>query len=306
MGVQLANGVFPTMITPFTETGTIDYSVLEKLIEWYLERGVDGLFAVCQSSEMFHLSLKEKVELTTFIKNKSEGRVPVIASGHTSERFEDQVEELNNISDAGVDALVLITNRLASQNESDDVFLANLEQLLASLSDHVSLGFYECPFPYKRILSPKVLKWCADTGRFSFLKDTSCDVNNIKEKMESVEGKIKIYNANSATLLDTLRLGVAGYSGVMANFHPELYSWLINNYRDKPAEAERLSDMLSLQSLIEKQEYPINAKYFLMLDGVMDNYVSRTKNSERFTQTNRIEVEQLYRISKKLTSDYII
>ena len=52
-------GAWPVMLTPFTEEGKVDYKGLERLIEWYIENGVSGLFAVCQSSEMFFLSLEE-------------------------------------------------------------------------------------------------------------------------------------------------------------------------------------------------------------------------------------------------------
>lgn len=58
----------------------------------------------------------------------------------------------------GVDAVILITNRLAKEEESDEVWLANLQALLDKLPSQVPLGFYECPYPYKRVLSPKVTR----------------------------------------------------------------------------------------------------------------------------------------------------
>ena len=44
---------FPTMITPWTDDLTVDWATLDKMIEWYIASGCTGLFAVCQSSEMF-------------------------------------------------------------------------------------------------------------------------------------------------------------------------------------------------------------------------------------------------------------
>jgi 4-hydroxy-tetrahydrodipicolinate synthase len=296
--MNISNGVWPTMITPFTDTNKVDYGALEKLIEWYLENGVDGLFAVCQSSEMFYLTLDERVRISALVKEKSAGRVPVIASGHIADSFEDQVKELNAISETGIDALVLLTNRLASEDESDVNFKNNLEKLLKHIPDGIQLGFYECPYPYKRILSPELLKWCSETGRFSFLKDTSCDAKNIEAKLEAVRGSsLKIFNANTATLLETLRLGAAGFSGVMANFHPNLYARLMRNWGEKPEDADQLSDFLSIASFIEKQLYPVNAKYYLMLEGIFENYHCRSKNHREFTVTNRLEVEQLRRLT---------
>lgn len=53
MDFAAKGGVWPVMVTPFTKGGAIDYPALSALIAWYEERGADGLFAVCQSSEMF-------------------------------------------------------------------------------------------------------------------------------------------------------------------------------------------------------------------------------------------------------------
>lgn len=307
MKKQIPAGVWPTMITPFTESNEIDYDALERLIDWFIGHGVDGLFAVCQSSEMFFLSKEERVKLAAFVKEKAAGRVPVIASGHISEQFDDQIDELKAMADTGIDALVLITNRLSSEGESDETWKRNLEKLLRELPEETPLGFYECPFPYKRIISPDVLKWCAETGRFLFLKDTSCDAENIRLKLEAVQGTgLNIYNANTATLLETLKLGVTGYSGVMANFHPELYVWLMKNWRQLPEEADHMSNFLSIASFIEKQLYPVNAKYYLMLEGILSNYHCRSKNHLEFTATNRLEIEQLHRLSKAIAKQYAI
>ena len=56
-------GVYPVMLTPFTEDDQVDYESLGRLVDWYIEKGVDGLFADCQSSEMFFLSLEERLNL---------------------------------------------------------------------------------------------------------------------------------------------------------------------------------------------------------------------------------------------------
>lgn len=305
MNQAIPDGVWPTMITPYTEDGKIDYASLERAVDWYIGHGVDGLFAVCQSSEMFFLSLEERVALAKAIVQMAGGRLPVIASGHISDRFEDQVTELNRMAETGIDALVLITNRLAAEQESDDVFLRNLERLLKHIPEHVQLGFYECPHPYKRLISPKLLHWCADSGRFSFLKDTSCDLDNIQAKLDAVEGSpLKLYNANTATLLESLRLGVAGYSGVMANFHPELYVWLDRNWRTQPDRADDLANVLTMASFIEKQWYPVNAKYYLQLEGVYDSIHSRSRDDRALTATHRLEVEQLRRLTAKLNEQY--
>ena len=296
-------GVWPVMLTPFTKENKVDYRALEELIEWYRKGGVSGLFAVCQSCEMFFLSLEERTEIARFVKEKAQG-LPVIASGHISDGFEEQVKELRLIGETGVDAVILITNRLARQEESDEIWIQNLELLLKELPSELKLGFYECPYPYKRVLSKEMAKYCADTGRFYFLKDTSCDIGNIKDKLEVCRGtNLKVYNANTATLLESLRAGAAGYSGVMANMQCGLYAKLTSEYASE--EMTELSDALTICALIERQVYPVNAKFYLQQEGVRLETFCRTRDERELNETARKEVLMLRRITRKLEEKYM-
>ena len=288
------------MLTPFTENNEVDYEALGKLIDWYIEKGVNGLFADCQSSEMFFLSLEERVKIGEFVKKHADGRVPVVTSGHISDSLEDQAKELTAIAGTGADAVILLTNRLAKENESDEVWLENLKKLLEMIPKDVPLGFYECPYPYKRIISPELLKWCADTGRFYFIKDTSCDIENMKAKLEVIKGtNLKLFNANTSTLLETLELGASGYSGVMANFHPELYVKLCNIYKENPSKARKIADFLTVASLIERQVYPVNAKFYQKSIGNFNSIMTRTRDIKELNATGILEIQQFVRFNEE-------
>ena len=300
MTKEFPNGVYPVMLTPFTENNEVDYEALGKLIDWYIEKGVNGLFADCQSSEMFFLSLEERVKIGEFVKKHADGRVPVVTSGHISDSLEDQAKELTAIAGTGADAVILLTNRLAKENESDEVWLENLKKLLEMIPKDVPLGFYECPYPYKRIISPELLKWCADTGRFYFIKDTSCDIENMKAKLEVIKGtNLKLFNANTSTLLETLELGASGYSGVMANFHPELYVKLCNIYKEDPSKARKIADFLTVASLIERQVYPVNAKFYQKSIGNFNSSMTRTRDIKELNATGILEIQQFVRFNEE-------
>lgn len=296
---QFPGGVWPVMLTPFTIEGEVDYPALEKLVNWYIENGVKGLFAVCQSSEMFYLTLEERVAVAKCVLKAAAGRVPVVASGHVSDSMEDQIAEVNAMAKTGVDAVILITNRLAKENESDEVWRENCKKLLEGIESDIPLGFYECPYPYKRLLSIENIKWCAESGRFYFLKDTCCDIAQIKAKLEAIEGtNLKLYNANTTTLLDSLRAGATGYSGVMANFHPQLYAWLCEHIEDE--KADELSAFLSVASLIERQYYPVNAKYHLKtFEALPMETICRVKEADGMTETFKTEVKMLDELARQ-------
>lgn len=300
MTKEFPNGVYAVMLTPFTENNEVDYEALGKLVDWYIEKGVNGLFADCQSSEMFFLSLEERVKIGEFVKKHADGRVPVVTSGHISDSLEDQAKELTAIAGTGADAVILLTNRLAKENESDEVWLENLKKLLEMIPKDVPLGFYECPYPYKRIISPELLKWCANTGRFYFIKDTSCDIENMKAKLEVIKGtNLKLFNANTSTLLETLELGASGYSGVMANFHPELYVKLCNIYKEDSSKARKIADFLTVASLIERQVYPVNAKFYQKSIGNFNSIMTRTRDIKELNATGILEIQQFVRFNEE-------
>lgn len=297
---SIPNGVYPTMITPYTTDNKIDYNAVEQLLHWYNDRDVAGIFAICQSSEIFYLSFEEKLQLLKFIMEHKPNGLSIVASGHTSDNLDTQILEAKSFIDCGIDAYVFISNRFAKQDESDDILLKNMDYVTSSLPE-IALGVYECPYPYKRVLTPYVLEKMANTGRYQFLKDTCCDLDQIKAKLKATEGsELKIYNANSATLLPSLEMGCAGFSGVMANFHPELYSELCDIYKTNPERAKKIQDFVGFFSVAECQCYPVNAKYYLSLEGLDINIDSRARNKAEFTDNRKAEIDQM----RNLTIDF--
>lgn len=284
--------MFTTMITPYKKDGSIDYEMVKRYVEWYYETGLDGIFAICQSSEIFFLSLEERIKLNTFVYNcakelEKSGNRPfaVVSSGHISDSLEDQIEELNAVWKSGTDSLILITNRLAKENEDDDVLIENLKKIIENLPQDVKLGLYECPYPYKRLVTPKVFDFCISTGKFTYMKDTCCDAAVIKQRVEQLKGSgFKLLNANCQTLLQTMRDGADGYCGIMCNFHPKLYSWLCKNFESNPETADLVQSVTGTFGFTEVGlPYPLTAKYHMNLCGLPTENIARNRKSEELT-----------------------
>ena len=257
-------GIVPVMLTPFTEQSRIDWDGYQALIEWYLDKGADALFAVCQSSEMQFLSLAERVALARFTVEAVDGRVPVIASGHIADALDEQLAELQAIGETGLDALVLVTNRLAPADADDDrALLEPLRRIMATLPPELPLGLYECPAPYRRLLSDEEVRFCAESGRFVFLKDVSCDLSTVTRRLALAAGSpLAVVNANAAIAWPALRAGSPGFCGVFNNFHPDLYKWLSLEGAGHQAFAEELAVFLALASMAETKGYPAIAKLY--------------------------------------------
>ena len=294
--------IFTTMITPYRKDGSVDIKAALKYVDFYFESGIDGIFALCQSSEIFYLSLAERVALNAAVyahakalENTSGKKLTVVSSGHTADTIEEQARELTAIAETGTDALILISNRLDPENKGDEVFIQNLKRLMELLPKDVPLGLYECPYPYKRLLTPTILDFCIKTGRFRYIKDTCCDAALIEERCKQLKGSgFRLLNANCQTLLETMQCGADGYCGIMCNFHPRLYAWLRENFDKEPETAALVQSVIGTFGFTEVGlPYPLTAKYHMGLCGIETELFARSRKGEILTDYAKSCMQQM-------------
>lgn len=270
----------PVMITPFSLKAKVDFDAVSRLIDFYLAAGVKGFFANCLSSEMYSISEDERLELTSHIVKYVRGRVPIVATGSFGLTIEDKAEFTKKIYDTGIDAVILITGHYANIDDSDEILIRNFNKMLA-LTPGIPLGTYECPAPYKRILSAEVFKTLLDTGRFVYHKDTSIEKAQVAAKLEilktSGNNDLEFYDAHSPNASFAVRNGAKGMSSISGNFYPEILVWMVNNAAnpDKKELVDWLQEeIISVDPLIHVA-YPLSAKYFLGKRGLPVRTISR-------------------------------
>jgi 4-hydroxy-tetrahydrodipicolinate synthase len=76
-------GVFTILATPFSEDQRLDQKALAHLVEWTLERGVQGLTILGIAGEVYKLTDQERDQVTATVMRQVNGRVPVVVgAGH--------------------------------------------------------------------------------------------------------------------------------------------------------------------------------------------------------------------------------
>lgn len=269
-------GIIPVMLTPFDECGNIDWDSQKRLIEWYLKQGCQSLFAVCQSSEMLQLDLSEREQLARFTVEVVDGRVPVIASGHVGETLAEQITELTQMASTGIDCVVFVTNRLDPDHLGSEQLFKNVEALIKELPANMRFGLYECPVPFRRLLSDEEIIYFAEDPRFVVLKDVSCDLDTVRRRVELTKSaNLVISNANAAIAFEAMKSGASGFCGVFNNFHPDLYRWLQDEGEIHTELAIELSRFLVLSAVTEGMGYPKLAKIFHQRLGTIRSSYSR-------------------------------
>lgn len=127
-------GLVHTPLTPFDESGKIDFVTYAKLLDFHIANGADAIALPMHVGESVSLRDAEKHELITFAVEKIAGRVPVIA--HASDSGTSIAASLAAFAEkAGVAAIVSSTPYYWTPPP------AMLVEHFASIASAVSLPF---------------------------------------------------------------------------------------------------------------------------------------------------------------------
>jgi 4-hydroxy-tetrahydrodipicolinate synthase len=255
-------GIWPVMITPFQPDGKVDIGCYRELVQWYLDKGVHGVFAACYASEIFDLEQSEIMALVENTVELCKGCVPVAATASIGDDIDAHIQLGKQYIEAGVDVVVLTPPSFCK----DD---AALEEYFLSVADKLDcdMGVYECPVPRpKRLLSLGVIKTLAESGRYKAFKDTCCNLEMIKDRVEVIRGtEFAILQANTALLVDALKTGAKGLMGPIANVAPEYAVEVYNKYEEGGLD-EILAVLFEVQELVSLN-YVQAMKYILSCRG---------------------------------------
>ena len=227
-----AYGIMPPLLTPFNEDKSIDFDTYERLIEWHIERRVHSLFVVCGSSEYFALTEDEAIKMAETAVKAAGDRIYIVAGSTIHDNVEDNIAMTKRMGDTGVAGCFITTPRdIPAEDEP------MLEYFLA-IHDAVDCPVYAYEMPggtnYK--FSPEAFAEIGKRERFIGIKDTTCDVDIVKAKIEAAKGTIKIIDANTPNLFQTLQLGATGGINTSANVCPSLFSKMYRLIQDGDLE----------------------------------------------------------------------
>lgn len=103
----MLKGVFPIVVTPFHDDGSVDYDSFDRLIDHLQEQGAHGLGLFGNASEGYTLLADERNQMLQRAVQRVNGRIPIVAStGHTGT---DAAARLSReAEDQGANALMVL------------------------------------------------------------------------------------------------------------------------------------------------------------------------------------------------------
>ncbi len=180
-------GVFPALLTPFTEDDRLDLDIFEKNLAAQLEAGVHGIIIGGSLGEASTITEREKEELVEFSVEYINGKIPVILNIAES-TTKEAVRQAALARKWGADGLMLLP---PMRYKSDDRETITYFQTVAAGTD-LPVMIYNNPVDYKIDTRPEMFDKLLDCPNITALKESSRDVTNLTRMINRFGGRFKI------------------------------------------------------------------------------------------------------------------
>ena len=250
------NTLITALATPYID-GKIDVESYEKLVQYQLDSGVDGLLAVGTTAESQLLSKREKKQLIKTAKRLANDTPVWVGVGGSTPT--EAIREARFAERLGADGLLIAPPAFVKC--TPEGYMLHIQEILNAVSVPVML--YNAPSRTNYTLNKDVIGQLAQ--RVSYLKDAG---RNLKYTA-ALSQKLKVLCGNDKVLPDMLQTGACGVVSVVSNVAPSLTRRVLNGN----TEDYELFTTLSKLSMLEIS--PVAIKYMLYKKGIFASYDMR-------------------------------
>lgn len=284
-------GVFALLLTPYRDDRSIDCDAYAAYTEWQAEKGANHLFAVCGSAEMSELNLDERVKCAETAVRHS-GGLGVVATANLEPSWYGQVEEVKRMTATGVEALVFVTKGYGGDDERMYTYLSELAR-----HTELPIFLYEFPGCQPCKMSAEVYGRLVKTGRFYGIKDTTCTMPSIKEKL-AVQGESAVLQANVPYLFDSYVAGARGVMATTTTCGAQLFAKMWREFRAGELEASAAThrDICVLDNALDGG-FPATAKYLVDKQGCPMNWITRGSHNLSAQKQKALDVFYEYAVA---------
>lgn len=209
-------GSLPALVTPFRH-GKVDFEALERLIEWHIAKGSDGLVPVGTTGESPVLSKAEHKDIIARVVAQVAGRVPVIA-GTGSNATAQSLDMLQHAEKVGADAALVVTPYYNKPNQ------AGLLAHYRALHDNSTLPIVLYNIPGRCVIDivPETMAEMARWPRIIGVKDATGSMERVSRQRALCGRDFILLSAEDGAALGFNAHGGSGCISVTANIAPAL------------------------------------------------------------------------------------
>ena len=209
-------GIIPAFYACYDENGDISPKAVRALTEYYIEKGVKGLYVGGSSGECIYQSVAERKLLLENVMEVARGKLTIIA--HVAcNNTKDSMDLAAHAESVGVDAIAAIP---PIYFHLPDRAIAKYWNDISSAAPNTDFIIYNIPQLAGVALNPGLLKTMLENKRCIGVKNSSMPIEDIEKW---IHGGAITFNGPDEQLLSGIVAGATGGIGGTYGAMPEVY-----------------------------------------------------------------------------------
>ena len=215
--MAIFEGAGVALVTPFTESGEVNYEKLEEILEDQIANSTDAIVICGTTGESSTLTHGEHLQTIKFTIDKVNKRVPVIA-GTGSNCTETAIMMSKEAASYGADALLIVT---PYYNKATQKGLIAHYTAIANAVPETPLIMYNVPSRTGVNITPEtIVALCKEYENIVGVKEASGNFSAIAQIASLSGGTVDIYSGNDDQTVPMMALGAKGVISVLSNVAP--------------------------------------------------------------------------------------
>ena len=216
MRTPIFTGACPALVTPFDESGNINYVSFGNLIDRQIEAGVDAVCVCGTTGESATMSIREHISAVEFCVQRVNHRVKVIA-GAGSNDTSAAVYLSQHAQSSGADALLLVT---PYYNKASQTGLIKHYEYIA---DRVNLPIilYNVPGRTGVSFTAETYQTLSKNPLINGVKEASGNFSLMAHTRYLCGDDFYIWSGNDDQVVSMMALGAKGVISVSSNIIPK-------------------------------------------------------------------------------------
>ncbi|ACL21675.1 dihydrodipicolinate synthase [Desulfitobacterium hafniense DCB-2] len=206
------NRIMTAMVTPFNDKMEVNYPEAEKLANYLIEHGNDGIVVCGTTGESPTVSAEEKIELFKTVKKAVGSRATVIA-GIGSNTTDGSINLARQAEKTGVDGLMAVVPYYNKPSQE------GLYQHFRAIAEAISLPLmvYNIPGRTSINLLPETVLRLSEIPNITSIKEAAGSMDQVSEMRRILPEDFLIYSGDDSLTLPMLSLGCDGIISVAAH-----------------------------------------------------------------------------------------
>ena len=225
----MIQGIFTPNLVPFHDDESINEGELRRMVNWLIEKGVNGLYPNGSTGEFIRLSFEERKRIIRIVAEENRGRVPILA-GAAETNLHLILDACATYADLGCTA-VSITGPYYYKvsQESIEHFFREVARRTP-----IDVVLYNIPQFSNEIGVPVVKRLALDCPRIVGIKDSSRDMPRFLNTLNEIKPQRPDFSCLigcEEILFPTLMMGADGGTIASSGVVPEAIMKLYNEFR---------------------------------------------------------------------------